>query len=77
MKKAVRLLSFSLNKDCNIVDAEIELLNSPIFKNLIISEDATTTGLLINLKKNLEFDAIVNERIRLNELGKKNDTECV
>ena len=59
----------------NIADAEIELLNSPIFKNLIISEDATTTGLLINLKKNLDFDKIVNERIRLNELVKKNDAE--
>ena len=59
----------------NIADAEIELLNSPIFKNLIISEDATTTGLLINLKKNLDFDTIVNERIRLNELVKKNDAE--
>ncbi|MFL2900636.1 MAG: RND family transporter [Candidatus Pelagibacterales bacterium] len=59
----------------NIVDAEIELLNSPIFKNLIISEDATTTGLLINLKKNLDFNAIVNERIRLNELNKKNNAE--
>ena len=59
----------------NIADAEKELLNSPIFKNLIISEDATTTGLLINLKKNPDFNAIVNERIRLNELVKKNDAE--
>ena len=28
-----------------------EILNSPVFKNLVISEDATTTGIIINLKR--------------------------
>ena len=37
----------TLNSDgININEAEKELLSSPIFKNLIISEDASTTGYL-------------------------------
>ena len=52
----------------NILDAENELIKSPIFKNLIISEDATSTGVLINFKRDREFDRIVNERARLLDL---------
>ena len=46
----------------NLDEAENELLNSPIFKNLIISEDATSTGVLINFKKNEKYEALLKER---------------
>ena len=41
-----------------------EILNSPVFKNLVISEDATTTGIIVNLKRKkiLESSAFDNEK---------------
>ena len=47
--------------------AEKELLNSPIFKNLIISEDATRTGVLINFKKDNDYEELIKERDNLKE----------
>ena len=59
----------TLNSDgININEAEKELLSSPIFKNLIISEDASTTGVLINFKRDLDHEYLVNERDRLRSL---------
>ena len=52
----------------NLDEVEKELLSSPIFKNLIISADATSTGLLINFKRNNEFEALLRERDRLQGL---------
>ena len=49
----------------NIADAEKEILESPIFKNLILSEDATTTGIIIYFKKNDEYEHLINERENL------------
>ena len=54
--------------DINLDDVEKELLESPIFKNLIISEDASSTGVLINFKKNYEYENLIKERSRLNEI---------
>ncbi len=51
-------------------DAEKELLNSPIFKSLIISEDATSTGVLINFKRNIDHENLLKERDRLRNLKK-------
>ncbi len=49
-------------------DAENELLQSPIFKNLIISEDSSTTGVLINFKEDLNFEFLIREKDRLNNI---------
>ena len=54
----------------NLDDAEKELLNSPIFKNLIISEDATSTGVLVNFKKNSTYEFLIKERDRLKSINK-------
>ena len=35
-----------------------KLLNSPVFRNFVISEDGKTTGIIVNLKKNKELDDI-------------------
>ena len=46
----------------NLTDAENEILESPIFKNLILSEDATTTGIIVNFKRNNDYENLINER---------------
>jgi len=61
-----RIKNFRTLKDENIDKdrAFNEILNSPVFKNLVISEDATTTGIIVNLKrkKSLESSAFDNEK---------------
>ena len=52
----------------DLVQAEKELLNSPIFKNLIISEDATSTAIVINFKKDEEYEILIKERDKLSVL---------
>ena len=51
-----------------MIEAEKELLNSPIFKNLIISEDASSTAVLINFKKDEKHELLIKERERLRNL---------
>ena len=61
-----RIKNFRTLKDENIDKdrAFNEILNSPVFKNLVISEDATTTGIIVNLKRKkvLESSAFDNEK---------------
>ena len=49
----------------NISDAENEILESPIFKNLILSEDATTTGIIVFFKRNSNYENIITEKDNL------------
>ena len=49
----------------NLTDAEKELLESPIFKNLIISEDASSTAILIYFKKNIQYEFLLKERDKI------------
>ncbi len=53
----------------DLIEAETELLNSPIFKNLIISEDASSTASIINFKKDTVYEELVRERERLIDLN--------
>ena len=59
----------------DLVQAEKELLNSPIFKNLIISEDATSTALVINFKKDEEYEILIKERDKLSGLETLGDND--
>ena len=59
----------------NLLEAENELLDSPIFKNLIISEDATSTGVLINFKNDEEYEYLIKERDRLRDLNKPSNED--
>ena len=63
------------SEEVNLDEAEIELLDSPIFKNLIISEDATTTGLLINFKRDKNYESAIKERERLKDLDQPSKSE--
>ena len=56
-------------------EAEKELLDSPIFKNLILSEDASSTGILVYFKRNQEYEDLVNTRNELNDKTKLNENE--
>ena len=51
-----------LSKDIDIGKAENEILASPIYKNLIISSDGTTTAIQINLKSNENLIALNDQK---------------
>ena len=58
-----RLKSFKTLKDED-VDKQRgfkEILNSPVFRNFVISEDGKTSGIIINIKKNLPIEDIKNK----------------
>ena len=58
-----RLESFKTLKDED-VDKDRgfkEILNSPVFRNFVISEDGKTSGIIVNLKKNKELENIENK----------------
>jgi len=59
--------------DVNLEKAKQELLTSPIYKELVISKDGTTTALLVNLKDQPEFRDIQRERNRLLIKSRKNE----
>ena len=46
-----------------------EILNSPVFRNFVISEDGNTTGIIVNIKK----DEIIKNIKDKNELEKHKD----
>ena len=58
-----RLKNFKTLKDED-VDKERgfdEILNSPVFRNFVVSEDGKTTGLIVNLKKNKKLENFENK----------------
>ena len=58
-----RLESFTTLKDEG-VDRERgfkEILNSPVFRNFVISEDGKTSGIIVYIKKNKKIDNIVSK----------------
>ena len=58
-----RLESFKTLKD-EEVDRERgfkEILNSPVFRNFVISEDGKTSGIIVNIKENKKLEDIENK----------------
>ena len=58
-----RLESFKTLKDEN-VDKDRgfkEILDSPVFRNFVISEDGKTSGIIVNIKKNQELQDVENK----------------
>ncbi|WP_428080552.1 efflux RND transporter permease subunit [Candidatus Pelagibacter sp.] len=58
-----RLESFKTLKD-EEVDRErgfSEILNSPVFRNFVISEDGKTSGIIVNIKQNKQLEDIENK----------------
>ncbi len=57
-----------------------EILNSPVFRNFVISEDGKTTGIIVNIKKNLIPKEVKNKKeieIYKDKLKKKNHQNIV
>lgn len=53
------------SNEVDLVKAKKELLTSPIYKKLILSEDGTTTALQVNLKDNKAFRNLQHDRNQL------------
>ncbi len=58
-----RLESFKTLKDDDVdrVRGFNEIVNSPVFRNFVISEDGKTSGIIVNIKKNDELKDIGNK----------------
>ncbi len=50
---------------CDVHKAALELTTSPLWRNNLISPDASTTALVLSLKPHKEFDALSDERYKL------------
>lgn len=55
------------NPETDRDDARLELTNSPIYQNLVISSDAKTTALQVNLKRDETWHRLLRERNQLRE----------
>ena len=51
-----------IDPDIDISLAKKEILESPIFKNLIVSEDGQLTSLIVNLKRDEQFVELLRKR---------------
>lgn len=56
----------SKNIDLSLV--EKEFLTSPLYKNLLMSEDSTTTIIVVNFSKDKEYFSLLNKRNSLREI---------
>ncbi len=57
------------SKNLNLLTVEKEFIESPIFSELIISKDGTTSGIIINLKENKDFIDISKNRNDLKSIN--------
>jgi predicted RND superfamily exporter protein len=57
------------SKNLNLFTVEKEFIESPIFSELIISKDGTTSGIIINLKENRDFVDITKNRNNLKSVN--------
>ena len=58
----IRNLKYITNSDVNINNALNELTSSPIYKNLIISEDGKTFGIVAYIKENRSYLDTINKK---------------
>ncbi len=78
-----RLVNFKTLKDDEIDKKRgfKEILNSPVFKNFVISEDGKTSGIIVNIKKNIsskDFSKKSSEEIeKLKDLIKKQNHQNI
>ena len=54
-----------------------EILNSPVFRNFVISEDGKTSGIIVNIKSSQEFENIENKSKEEIELIKDKNAKIV
>ena len=66
----VKNLKYITNKNINFDRAISELKNSPVYKDLIISSDGKTFGVVVYLKDNIKYLNLMEEKVKI--LNKKN-----
>ena len=52
------------DKDVNKERGFNEILNSPVFKNFVISEDGKTSGIIVNIKPNKPLESLENKSLK-------------
>ena len=78
-----RLESFKTLKDEGVDKSRgfKEILNSPVFRNFVISENGNTSGIIVNIKKNKKLENIENlsksEKEALKDIIKKQNHENI
>jgi predicted RND superfamily exporter protein len=58
-----------MSKDTNKTLAKNEFLNSPIYKNNLVSKDFKTTAIVLNLKKDVKYNEYIKTRNTLRKGG--------
>jgi len=61
----IQNLKYITNPNIKFADGISELTNSPVYKNLIISDDQKTFGIIVYLKNNNELDKKINRKSEL------------
>tara|TARA_Y100000590_G_scaffold431445_1_gene546234 strand:- start:2792 stop:5281 length:2490 start_codon:yes stop_codon:yes gene_type:complete len=64
-----------IDPEINIDAAKKEIISSPIFKNLIVSEDGQLTSIIVNLKRDEQFVNLLKKRNELRAKDKLKDAE--
>ncbi len=62
LKELLKNIPNIQSKDINLTKAQNEILNSPFYKNNIISKDGKTTGLIIYLKPDTIYNELIEKR---------------
>ena len=53
LQERLKILKLLKNEDVDKERGFNEILESPVFRNFVISEDGKTSGIIVNIKKNL------------------------
>ena len=57
----------------DFVEAKKEIINNPIYRDLIISKDGSTTAMQIVLQGNNEYDALISDRYKILDILKSKE----
>lgn len=71
LKELLKNIPNIQSKDINLTKAQNEILNSPFYKNNIISKDGKTTGLIIYLKPDTIYNELIEKRDLSTDENKK------
>ncbi|ECO7370431.1 RND family transporter [Campylobacter coli] len=71
LKELLKNIPDIQSKDINLTKAQNEILNSPFYKNNIISKDGKTTGLIIYLKPDTIYNELIEKRDLSTDENKK------
>jgi predicted RND superfamily exporter protein len=57
----------------DLIEAKQEIINNPIYRDLIISKDGSTTAMQIVLRGNDEYDSLITDRYRILDILKSKE----